>query len=149
MHRCTFAARCTAQGLALSIASTLSEAGPQSSALREMLQKRYHEIGKYVLACVDLSRSPGKVRPTKMLMDGTCFTPNASNCYIWLMSVGGGPRYDRFMLCEERAALQGLDTQVCARIGGKDYRKVRAMGNAMPLPCVGLVLACLLSECML
>ena len=111
-----------------------------------MLQEKHREVGGYVLACVDLSRAPGKVRPTMMRMDGTCFTLTCSSCYIWLMSAGEGPRYDRFMQCWERAMLQGLDPMVCARIGGLDCKRVKAMGNAMPLPCVGLVLACLLSE---
>ncbi len=49
---------------------------------------------------------------------------------------------DRFLTPAERARAMGFNDTVLARI--PPTKVIEALGNAMVLPCIGVVLACLL-----
>ncbi|CAK0877341.1 unnamed protein product [Prorocentrum cordatum] len=92
------------------------------------------------IAACDVCRDPAKVRSPVLRVDGTVPTLTTKNHSLYVFEVGG-TRFERFISNEERAVLQGFSPQVVANL--PNPRK--ALGNAMTVPVVGLVMACVLS----
>ena len=95
-----------------------------------------------VIAIIDLSRAPGKIRPMHWRCDGLAMTLTVSVHYMWAAGFGEVPKYQRFVTAEEMAKLQGLQPDVVKRLRASRSCRVRVLGNAMPLPCIGIVMAC-------
>ena len=104
--------------------------------------------GEYrdVVAVFDLSRAAGKKRPMQSRSDGQCMCLTAHNAYLWLQGFGEVAKYERFISGAERAKLQGMDVEVSGRVKSTQSCQVRVFGNAMAVPMIGVVMACLWSE---
>ncbi|CAK0898907.1 unnamed protein product, partial [Prorocentrum cordatum] len=95
------------------------------------------------VAVFDLSLRPDS-RTESVRVDGILPTLTATDEHLWLMGVCDNmPKYNRFLRPEERCALMGLDPSVLERVD-PDCR-LAAVGDAMALPTVGLVMASLWS----
>ena len=98
--------------------------------------------------CVcDLTRSPDKVRPTMCKHDGIIPCLTARNRYLWAFELVSPysttpPRVDRFLSHAERCRCQGFSSDILLRL--PTNKVVECTGNAMSVPCVGLVLCCIL-----
>eukprot|EP00959_Pyramimonas_sp_CCMP1952_P325589 6814537-Pyramimonas_sp.AAC.1 len=92
------------------------------------------------IAVFDLCRSPGKVRPVYMRMDEIVPCLTCKNQHIWI-EAAHPPLYKRFLTRLERFRLLGLPDDILDNIPTV-RAAMRASGNAMALPTVGLVIAC-------
>ena len=107
------------------------------SQVKEMID----EVDDWALMVFDLNRSSSGVRKPQFRMDDctTCLT--TKNGALWIQGVSNTlHNYGRWLLPEERLKLQGLPSALMALLPNKTS-VVTAAGNAMSLPCIGLVLA--------
>ena len=96
-----------------------------------------------LVACMDLTRAAGKVRPLLMRSDGLTICLTTVN-NPWFYGLNPTlPRYNRFITPSERAQIQGFAADTVQRVGPANSR--RAFGNAMSVPSVGIVTACMWS----
>eukprot|EP00959_Pyramimonas_sp_CCMP1952_P236625 4945074-Pyramimonas_sp.AAC.1 len=101
------------------------------------------EFGDVVLVC-DLSRGFDKVRRPSWELDVTPTIMTHNELWVWGLSPTL-PRYDRKITSYERAMLQGFAQDIVDRFDSFKAAN-RAIGNAMAVPDIGLVVACLLAD---
>ena len=106
--------------------------------------RKQKQMPEDAVCCFELSRAPGKVRKPVYRSDGRIMCLTASNAYIWVKAFKA-PHFDRFLSGRERLLLQGLDAAFVGLLEDSQSLMVRATGNAMAMPCIGVAAACLWS----
>ena len=96
------------------------------------------------VACFDMSRGADKVRKPVYRTDSLVMCLTATNAYLWVYAPTE-PHYNRWLTIRERAMLQGFHPAITEVLPASYFDKVTALGNAMTLPVVAIVMACALS----
>ena len=105
-----------------------------------LAESKKEKIAPWAIGCFDLNRGPGKGFQPMYRLDDAVMCLQTHND-MWLHSLGPAePQFARYLTCEERFRLQGLDANLCALLPGKCAR-MKAAGNAMAVPAVGCAIA--------
>ena len=93
-----------------------------------------------VVVC-DLSRADGCVIKPMYRYDGTVMTLTCTNRHLWVFKAGANQDLNRWLSDSERAILQGFCPCILRNLPSDFAWK--AVGNAMTVPAIGVVFACL------
>ena len=129
----------------------LPETTPSSDRMKEDLKwylekardARCHLPRDAVLVC-DLSRSASASREPMYALNFTVTLTTGAK-YLWVQGLAEDmPQYKRYLTVEERCVLQGFDPGLADRLTKACH--VKALGNAMSVPVVGICAALLLGD---
>ena len=113
----------------------------------EKVRTRHRMADVNQIAIFDLGRAEGKKRPMNWRADGKTMCLTCRNCYLWAQGYGPDmPKYGRYITAAERAQVQGFPAETSRRLKQSRAAQVRAIGNAMAFPVVGLVMSCMFSD---
>ena len=123
-----------------------------SAQMRSNLEYYKKEAQKHCdpgeICAADLTRASAMLRPTLCRHDSFLPTLTSRNRYLWMFEVVSpylvdpSPIVDRFLTSAERCRAQGFSDEIMQRL--PETKVVEATGNAMSLPAVAVVIACLL-----